>query len=241
MSDAILRQHKAVWEQKPILRHLYSEWYREIVGWLLPGRTLELGGGTGNLKEFIHGVVCTDVIRLPWLDLVTDAQYLPFAARSLDNIVLFDTLHHVENVQLFLDEALRTLQPGGRLVIMDPYVSWLSWPVYRFLHPEPLDLQADPLRLESANRDRRPFDSNQAVSTILFERSYEKFKRNYPQFEIKLKRRMAFFAYPLSGGFDHTSLVPLTLLRPLLAIEQMMCFFSRLLAFRILVVLEKKA
>jgi SAM-dependent methyltransferase len=239
MSDAILRQHKAVWEQKPILRLLYTEWYREIVKWLRPGRILELGGGTGNLKEFAPGVICTDLVRSAWLDLVADAQYLPFAARSLDNIVLFDTLHHVENVRLFLDEALRTLQPGGRLVIMDPYVSWLSWPVYRFLHPEPLDLRADPLRLESANRNRRPFDSNQAVSTILFERSYERFKKVFPQFEMRLKRRVAFFAYPLSGGFEHSSLLPLRLLRPLLAIEQMMRFFSRVLAFRILVVLEK--
>ena len=92
MSDDIWRQHHAVWEQKPILRVLYTDWYKDIVQWLQPGLTLEVGGGTGNLKEFSPDVVCTDVIRLPWLDAVADAQYLPFLTNSLANIVLFDTL-----------------------------------------------------------------------------------------------------------------------------------------------------
>ena len=40
---------------------------------------------------------------------------------SLANIVLFDTPHHLENVRYFFDEALRVLQPGGRVIIMAPY------------------------------------------------------------------------------------------------------------------------
>ena len=89
MSNEILRQHQAVWEKKPILRLLYTEWYREIVLWLGPGRTLEVGGGTGNLKEFAPSVVGTDIVKLPWVDAVVDAQQLPFVSGSLANIVLF--------------------------------------------------------------------------------------------------------------------------------------------------------
>ncbi len=240
MSDAILRQHHAVWGNKPILRLLYTEWYREIVAWLQPGRTLEIGGGTGNLKEFYPGVICTDIVRLPWLNAVADAQFLPFAAESFTNIVLFDTLHHIENVRLFLDEALRTLRPRGRLVIMDPYISWLSWPIYQFLHPEPVDFGQDPLLLRAPKEDRKPFDANQAVSTILFERSYGKFRTLYPQFEVRLCKRVAFFAYPLSGGFEHPSLIPLKLVRPVLTLERTLAFLSRFLAFRIIVALEKQ-
>jgi SAM-dependent methyltransferase len=44
----------------------------------------------------------------------------PRSSGSLANIVLFDTLHHLENVRYFFDEALRVLQPGGRVIIMDP-------------------------------------------------------------------------------------------------------------------------
>jgi len=241
MSDAILRQHKAVWEQKPILRLLYTSWYRELVTWLQPGLTLEVGGGTGNLKEFAPSVFCTDVTRMPWLDAVADAQYLPFATKSLANIVLFDTLHHIENVRLFLDEASRTLRPRGRLIVMDPYISWWSWPVYHFFHPEPVDLRANPLEVQASDRDRRPFDANQAVSTILFERSYDMFERDFPQFQMRLKRRLAFLVYPLSGGFERPSVIPAFLVKPVLCLERGIAFLSRFLAFRILVVLEKRA
>ena len=40
---------------------------------------------------------------------------------SLANIVLFDTLHHLENVRYSFAEALRVLEPGDRVNIMDPY------------------------------------------------------------------------------------------------------------------------
>lgn len=239
MSDEILRQHQAVWQRKPILRLLYSEWYREIVRWLQPGRTLEVGGGTGNLKEFSSRVLCTDIVRLPWLDAVADAQQLPFTSESLANVVLFDSLHHIENVRLFFDEAQRVLQPGGRIIVMDPYVSWLSWPVYHFLHPEPVDFSRDPLAIRPPRADREPFDSNQAVATILFERCDDAFRRQYPQFTKIFHRRMAFFAYPLSGGFDHPSLLPLIMVRPVLALERALQSLNRLFAFRILVVLER--
>lgn len=240
MSDEILQQHHVVWEQKPILRLLYTEWYREIVSWLRPGRTLEVGGGTGNLKEFSPDVLCTDVVRLPWLNVVADAQFLPFAANTVTNIVLFDTLHHIENVRLFFDEALRVLPPHGRIIIMDPYISALSWPVYHFVHPEPVDFRQNPFELRGADPGRKPFDSNQAMSTILFERSYRRFQEHYPQFELHVLKRMAFFAYPLSGGFEHRAFLPMGLVRPMLKLEKALEGLSRLLAFRILVVLEKR-
>lgn len=239
MSNEILRQHQAVWQSKPILRLLYTEWYREIVSWLQPGQTLEVGGGTGNLKEFAPTVVCTDIVKLPWLDAVADAQQLPFVSDSLANIVLFDTLHHLENVRCFFDEALRVLQPGGRVIIMDPYISVCSWPVYHFLHPEPVDFRQDPLTLSPMQPGRKPFDANQAISTILFERSSRRFHELYPSLKKLQHHRLAFFAYPLSGGFDHSSLLPVFLVRPVLALERVLRLLNRFLAFRVLVVLEK--
>jgi SAM-dependent methyltransferase len=240
MSEDILRHHQAVWRNKPILRLLYTQWYQEIVAHLRTGRTLEIGGGTANLKEFAPSVICTDLVRVPWLDAVVDAQRLPFGAGAITNIVLFDALHHIEQVRLFFDEAVRVLQPGGRLVVMDPYISWLSWPVYHFLHPEPVDFSEDPLARMDPATGRKPFDSNQAVATILFERAFDGFRRRYPQFRKLAHRRMAFFAYPLSGGFEHPSLLPCALVRPVLALERALGFLGRVLAFRLLVVLEKE-
>ena len=240
MSEEILVHHHAVWRQKPILRTLYTEWYREMASHLAPGPTLELGGGTGNLKEFVPRVICTDIVKVPWVDAVADGQALPFASGSLANLVLFDVLHHIENVQMFFDEAVRVLREGGRIVIMDPYMSWCSWPVYRFLHPEPVDFSQNPLEIRPPDPSRRPFDANQAVATILFERSFNSFSRQFPGLVKRVHRRLAFFAYPLSGGFDHPSILPVFLIRPVLILERALGFLDRVLAFRIFVVLEKR-
>lgn len=241
MSGAVLHRHREIWQQKPVLRQLYADWYRGMVGWLTPGRTVEVGGGTGNLKEYASGVCCTDIVHLPWLDVVADAQRLPFQTGALANLVLFDALHHIENVSLFFDEALRALKIGGRIVLMEPYISWASWPVYRLLHPEPVDFTQDPLTLRTPQPGRQPFDSNQAIATILFEKELSRFQARYPQFSLRHLSRLAFFAYPLSGGFEHPSLIPAWMIAPVLRLERKLEWLGRLLAFRMLIVMERRA
>ena len=240
MSEEFLQQHRSIWKQKPILRHLYTEWYREMSAQIQPGNTLELGGGSGNFKEFAPNVLSTDLAPLPWIDAVVDAQNLPFDDCSFNNIVMFDVLHHIENVTLFFDEALRVLRPQGRIVMMEPYISLLSWPIYHFFHPELTSFKQNPLAWVEPSPDRQPFDGNQAFATVLFERKFYAFQNRYPSLIKHYQRRMAFFAYPLSGGFDRPSLLPIQLLAPILTLEKALSFMSRFLAFRILVVLEKQ-
>ncbi|MDH5740702.1 MAG: class I SAM-dependent methyltransferase [Nitrospira sp.] len=240
MSHEVLRHHRVAWKQKPVLRQLYADWYRAMVAWVVPGPTVELGGGSGNLKEHLPEAYCTDVVVVPWLNLVADGQRLPFRSESLANLVLFDCLHHIENVALFFDEAQRSLRVGGRIIIMDPYLSWISSPIYRWVHPEPVDCTEDPLLLKLPRVGRRPFDANQAVATILFERDRSGFHARYPGFSIQYLRRLACAAYPLSGGFDHPSLLPQWLLIPMLRLEHQLERWGRFLAFRMMVVIERR-
>ena len=240
MSQEILHRHHQIWQSKGLLQQLYAQWYEDILACLIQGPTLELGGGSGNLKDFRPEVICTDVVNVPWLDAVADAQHLPFKSGTIANLVAFDVLHHIEHVPLFLKEAVRVLVPHGRLILMEPYVSLASWFIYRFLHPEPVDFRFDPLAPHVPQPGRKPFDSNQAIATILFERSFDRFSQSFPQLEKIVHRRLSFFAYPLSGGFDHPSLVPPFLVKPLLKFEKRISFLGRILAFRILVVLERK-
>lgn len=238
MDAQILQRHREVWTQKPVLQALYKAWYDEMATHRRPGLTLEIGAGSGNLKEQWPNVIGSDVVAVPWLDLVADSQNLPFASSSIGNIVLFDVLHHIPRPSLFWDEARRILVPQGRVIMMEPYMSWLSWPIYRFLHPEPVDFAVDPLEAPLAVNGHTA-DANQAVATMLFERSGQRFAERYPEFRIRLRRRLAFFAYPLSGGFDHPSLIPIGFVKPLVALERGLSLLARACAFRILVVLEK--
>ncbi|MFI4987752.1 MAG: class I SAM-dependent methyltransferase, partial [Alphaproteobacteria bacterium] len=204
-----LAAHRALWQAKPGLRAVYEDCYRRIVARCASGgRTLEIGGGTGNLKAYRADIVASDIQFAPWLDLVADAHRLPLAPASLRNLVLFDVLHHLERPRLFLAEAARVLESGGRLVVCEPAVTPLSYPFYRFLHSEPVRLGDDPLDEGALSPARDPYDSNQAIPTRLFGRDRARLEALVPQLKVIACQRFGFFAYPLSGGFRPWSALP---------------------------------
>lgn len=49
--------YRAIWQSKPVLRAVYRDWYARMTARCAPGRTLEIGGGSGNLKAFPPEVV----------------------------------------------------------------------------------------------------------------------------------------------------------------------------------------
>lgn len=239
MDKSILIAHRNIWKKKAVLRALYSDWYATLIKHLKPGRSLEVGGGSGNLKEYIPHVISTDIVQVPWLDIVADAHKIPFINESFMNIILFDVLHHIENSTIFFTEAIRILIPEGNIIIMDPYVSLISWPVYHFLHSEPVNFLQNPLESGSIKREQRPFDANQAISKLLFEKHFRSFKQRFPQLTLTYKHYLSFIAYPLTGGFEHPSFLPNSLLPYVLKLEKMLEPFGRFFAFRILLVLKK--
>ena len=90
-------------------------------------------------------MVSTDILPAPWLKVLADAQRLPFAAASLDNIAMFDVLHHLDRPRIFLQEAERVLRRGGRIVMVEPAITPLRCLFYRNFYPEPVIMSADPL------------------------------------------------------------------------------------------------
>jgi SAM-dependent methyltransferase len=228
-----------VWRRKPILQHIYGDWYRRLVPALKPGSVIEIGGGTGNFKEFYPDAITSDIVFLPWLNVVLDAHRLPFKNARVDNVVLFDVLHHLENPIFFFEELLRVLTPGGRAHFLEPYISPFSYPVYHWFHPEPVDLGQNPFTIRQSRRERAPFEANQAVPYLIFFRYRKRFQQHFPDFKVVQRRRISLWAYPLSGGFDHPALVPDNILGGVQAIEGLFAWLAPVAAFRLLVILEK--
>ena len=235
----ILNKRREVWKSKEILRMLYHKWYGIIGDAIKPGSTMEIGGGSGNLKEFFPDAISSDIIFVPWLDVVADAHHLPFKNGSLDNIVLFDVLHHLRESVSFFSDAQRVLKQGGRILIMEPYVSLASFLVYRFIHSEGMDRNIDPFQIDCSVKGKNPFSGNQAVTTLIFEKYKERFIEACPHLRIIRQERSDFIIYPLSGGFHNPSLCPLFLYSTLEYLEKLLRLFNRFLAFRLFVVLEK--
>lgn len=241
MSDSeALKGYREAWERKPALRAVYGDMFDRIAAACGPGPTLEVGGGIGNLKGRLKDVISSDIQQGAYQDLVSDAQSLPFASASLGNIVMLDVVHHLEFPALFLTEATRVLRPGGRVVLIEPAITPGSTLFYRFLHQEPVDMSADPL-IEGAPRpDRDPYESNQAIPTLLVTRYREQLRARFPDLNLREVRWFAFFAYPLTGGFKPWTLLSgpmaLRLLRWERAFEKSL---GRLFGFRMMIVWEK--
>jgi len=240
-----LLRHRRVWECKPVLRRVYQEeFFERLLRHRHPdGVSVEVGAGPGFFKQFAPAVFSTDLIPCPWLDIAVDAQRLPFRSGSVANVFGLDMLHHLATPLDFLREAARVLIPGGRLILIEPWITPLSWILFRFFHQERCDLSETPwLALDTgSSAEKLAFDGNQAIPYLLFgPRRGSQTLRALPDFQIIELERFCLFTYVLSGGFNHTSLLPEPLYPLLSKFERVtLPLWRSLAALRVVLVLEK--
>ena len=235
-----LEVDRNTWQNKAILRGIYSDYYARMLKLLKPGCSLEIGAGTGHLRKTNLDITITDIQIAPWLSATADAQSLPFKDSSFDNIIMLDVLHHIENTNLFFSEATRILKSGGRIIMVEPAITPISWLFYRFFHPEPVNMKQDPFVDVIKTENRSPYDGNQALPSILFCRKHDDFSHRYPELQLNKVQYLSLFAYPLSGGYRNWSLLPNVFLYPLLRMEDyLLKLVGRKMAFRLLVMLER--
>jgi SAM-dependent methyltransferase len=193
--------------QKPFLRRIYEDWY----GWIasnIPsggGRVLELGSGAGFLEEFISELITTDIFFCPYVNMVMDGCTMPFEDGSLKAIVMVDVFHHIPNVQAFLAEAVRCLMPGGKVLMVEPWITAWSRFVYTRLHHEPINVMAEDWSFPACG----PLSgANSALPWIVFERDRRIFESKFPLLIIESILVEKPFVYILSGGVSLWILMP---------------------------------
>ena len=187
--------------QKIFLGKLYQDWYALIENNLgISGsRIIELGSGAGLLEKKIPHVLKTDVFHHAFIHLVIDGLRIPFPSESLNAIVLLDVFHHLPDVNKFLEESQRSLQLGGRIIMIEPWVTAWSRKAYARLHFEPIDPEMENWQFKSSG----PLSgSNQALPWIVFERDKKLFHTRFPHLQIIKIQPMMPFRYILSGGFS---------------------------------------
>ena len=187
--------------KKRSLRSIYEEWYSLIRESLPPGKVLEVGSGPG----FLENVITSDVFPLPGLDLALDARQLPFRSHALGAIVMVDVLHHISRPREFLAESVRVLQSGGRIVMVEPWVSRWSRFIYGNFHHEPFRPGAESWEFPSGG----PLSAaNGALPWMIFERDRDVFAAEFPELQVIAIRPMMPFRYLLSGGLSKPALAP---------------------------------
>jgi len=235
-----LQEHRAVWDAKRALQLIYGDMFDRIAAACGPGPTLEIGAGIGKLKTRVPQVISSDIQFSPWVDLVADAQKLPFSAGTFGNIVMVDVLHHVEFPMKFLRTAAEVLRPSGRLVMVEPAITWGSAVFYRYLHQEPVDMSANIFLDGEPDPARDPYAANQAIPTLLV-RNAGRFHQLVPELRLTDVSWFSFAVYPLSGGFKRWTLMSEGMARAGIALERRVeRFLGRSLAFRMMTVMARQ-
>ena len=121
---------KQIITSKPFLKAIYDEWYtmfaRELP--LGEGLAVELGSGGGYAAQLLPGLITSDVFVSVGIQVMCNAQAMPFADGTLRAIVMTNVLHHIPKVSLFFAEATRCLRPEGKILMIEPWA--LPWIVF---------------------------------------------------------------------------------------------------------------
>lgn len=199
--------HAEIIKKKPFLRNLYAEFYNQFKK-SVPGfekrLLVELGSGGGFIKEIIGNVVTSDILDLPNVDKVFSSSRMPFNDGSVDAFFMFDVLHHITDPRAFFTEALRCLNIGGKVVMIEPANTLWSRFIYKNFHHERFDPQGG-WTLEGTG----PLSQgNGAIPWIIFCRDRVIFESEFPSLRIVRMRNHTPLRYLLSGGLTLRHLVP---------------------------------
>ena len=230
-----LRRHRAIWAVRPELRAVYHEWFGQIleqVRGLTP--VVEVGAGPGFFKEFARQLISTDVLPNPWVDISCDAGSLPFRAGSVGALVMVDTLHHLPAPVEFIGEAIRVLHPGGRLAVLEPWITPFSYLMYRFLHHEECRLAVD-LTRPFDGLNKRAFEGNAAIPFALLKH----FRTRPCPLTLIQAETFVGLPYLFTFGFRRSRPVPGALVAVAKALERLTGPARKLAATRIVAVWEK--
>lgn len=219
---------------------MYEVWFDRLLEQLPRGAiTVEVGAGTGVFATYARQRrpdlrwFATELAVTGWNDVVADALRLPFQDAAIDAVVGIDVLHHLARPRWFFTEAARVVRGGGRVALVEPWVTALSFPIYRFFHQESCSFAPDPWHPFAASGDttKTAFDGNAAVLPLLVRRTAI---RDWPALGFAPPRLELLngFAYALTLGFRAASLLPVGAAPAVLRLDRWLRPLAPVLAFR---------
>tara|TARA_B100001093_G_scaffold411121_1_gene400583 strand:- start:60 stop:716 length:657 start_codon:yes stop_codon:yes gene_type:complete len=115
---------------KKSLNRIFQELYSKEQN--LEGKVLEFGATEGSSKNFTNFLNLNDTSQIIYADKITNnnkkVQYedlekkLSFQDASINNVVIFNVLEHVYDINNAIKEINRCLKPNGRLVGSTPFI-----------------------------------------------------------------------------------------------------------------------
>lgn len=219
---------------------LYTDVSREIEGF---DKVLEVGAGAGVSEIFLRNkVLRTDLI--PFEEFGVAGNYnmegLTFDDESFDAVLAFDSIHHSAFPSHALKEILRVTRGGGKVVLVEPFVSPFSYLPYKLFHHEETswrfkEITANKKLLELTN----PASGDQGVSRFLIRELSVDHLKFFPHayFSTKYLSPISFFA---TGGVSHPFQSSTRIVETLFKFEKLIpASLLKFLASRVIISIQK--
>ena len=220
------------------LGFLYQDWYKIISQNLseVDGINIELGCGASFIDKINKSIKKTDVFFNRNTDFQLDAMEIGKKFKNkISNLILVNVFHHISNPELFLRSAEISLLSEGRIIMIEPSNNIWSRLVYKLVGHE----KFDPKQFCWSFESKDPLlDSNQALSWIIFNRDYEKFKNLFPMLSLVKIRTFMPISYLISGGHSYNTKIGKTIIKIVRKIEKK--FFDKYFGMFNLICIEKK-
>ncbi len=212
-SDEMLAIHSKVLYEKSMMRDVFSEFYDTCINLdkkyfsQTKSKKIEIGAGVSFFKKKYPEIIATDVKKAANLDMVVDAQNMPFENNSISAIYGINCFHHFPNPDLFFKELERVLCKKGGCVLIDPYYGFVASRFYKkIFDSETFDMTQKDWSNESLGFMN---GANQALSYIVFVRDKKIFEKKYPGLELVLQKPLNnYMRYLISGGLNFRALLP---------------------------------
>lgn len=205
------------------------------------GKWVELGSGYGFLKEFLNKVtgnnlIISDIQGHFNLDMKFSAEEIPFDNNSVSAFFMLGVLHHIKNCERMFKDIERTLKPGGRLIMIEPYNNKFAGFMYRISHHEPFCPNAG----WNIQGDKAMSCANLALPWIIFERDRKLFGSKFPNLVIKQIELHSPIIFQVSGAGAYNTFLPGFSFHLFKFIELLLKPYNKYLAMWMTIVLEKK-
>lgn len=206
---------------------------------------LEIGAGAGLSENFLGKIEILRTDLLSWENNSVlgniDGGNLPFQNNEFSGVFAIDVLHHTNSPYRVIDECLRVLGNNKKFVIIEPYVSYFSYAIYKIFHHEETSWNVDLGAIRERNEEI--FNGDQGMSRILFKTKKncqilkQQLKNDF-DIQIKYLSPLSFFA---TGGLSKPLRTPKFIISGLIQTEKMIPqIVMKHIASRILVVLTKR-
>lgn len=224
-SDILISQAKN--SSKPGI-HAYLTWlYKEIEFSLKGNFILEVGAGAGLSSNFmsLKKVVRTDYLpwKIPGIQGAIDAQQLPFSDNSFDSAFALDAVHHIPNPGKAISELCRVVRPGGKIVIVEPFVSYLSFFPYKLFHTEKTTWNYS-LPTNGVRETEGASDGEQAVLQGMIDRNLQIKGLEIPESKrvFLTIRYISPFSFFATGGLGSPFPTPKSMIDVMIGIERLL-------------------